>query len=544
MSSSSSSSSTAGRTLPTLNWDKSFVKELPGDEETSSGTRQVHGAFWSRVEPTPATSSSRPYLISHSREAAALLDLDEGECHSQDFVNLFGGKEIASSLDLAPFAQNYGGHQFGHWAGQLGDGRAMTLGEVVNSAGERWEVQLKGAGPTPYSRRADGRAVLRSSVREYLCSEALFHLGIPTTRALSLVGTGDGVYRDMFYNGDVKLEKGAVVCRLAPCFVRFGTFQLPAVRGGEEVGLVRKLADYVIKHHFKDLEGEKGGRKYERMFERVVEDSAKLVVHWQGVGFVHGVLNTDNMSILSLTIDYGPFGFLERFNVNYTPNTTDVPGYRYTFKNQPQIFLWNLAQLGSALASAGLFDVDKGQEILDRYGDLLTSAYESQMARKMGLSEYNQDLSIGLMKLMSDCRSDMTNTYRALSQVTRMQNDGIGGEIPSKLDEVLRVAEATEEQREGWLEWIKEYQALLREDPMSAEDQAELQDATNPCYILRNHLCQEAIEAAEDGDYGPVNDLLDLLRKPFEEQEGKEGYKRVVPKELDGPGVSMLSCSS
>ena len=441
---------------------------------------------------------------------------------------------------MKPFAQNYGGHQFGHWAGQLGDGRAMSLGEVVTSDKQRWEVQLKGAGMTPYSRSADGRAVLRSSIREFLCSEAMFHLGIPTTRALSLVGTGDGVYRDMFYNGNVKLEKGAVVCRLAPSFVRFGTFQLPAIRGGDETELAKVLADYMIDHHFEDF---KGPEQYEKMYQKVVTDSAKLVVDWQGVGFVHGVLNTDNMSLLSLTIDYGPFGFLERFDVNYTPNTTDIPGYRYCYKNQPQVFLWNLAQLGSALASVGLLDVDKGQEILDTYGETLAEAYGKKMAGKYGLTKYSQEFSVKLMKLMSECKTDMTNTFRSLSQVTRMQNDEIT-ELPSGLASVLEEAGASEDQKGMWLEWVKEYQQMLKEDPMPMEEQAKLQDATNPSYILRNHLCQEAIEAAEDGDFEPTHALLDLLRKPYDEQEGKDKYKKVVPKEMDGPGVSMLSCSS
>ena len=534
------------KTLGTLSWEKTFTEELPGEPGgVDPSPRQVHSAFWSATEPTDG-SGKPAHLIAYSREAIALLDLDESQCTTSDFAQFFGGKSLLDLKDLRPFAQNYGGHQFGHWAGQLGDGRAMTLGEVVNSRGERWEVQLKGAGLTPYSRRADGRAVLRSSVREFLCSEAMFHLGVPTTRASSLVGTGDGVYRDMFYNGNVKLEKGAVVCRLAPSFVRFGTFQLPAVRGEDETPMVRKLADYVIKHHFPDAEAggaEEPGSKYERMYQKVVEDSAKLVVEWQGCGFVHGVLNTDNMSILSLTIDYGPFGFLERFNVNYTPNTTDVPGYRYAYKNQPQIVLWNLAQLGSALATAGLFEIERAQEILDKYGGALTANYEAKMAAKLGLSEYSQELSIGLMQLMSGCKADMTNTYRSLSEVTRMQGEDLS-KIPGGLSAVLEEAGASEEQRAEWLEWIKGYHAALRADPMPAEEQAKLQDATNPCFILRNHLCQEAIEAAEDGDFGPVHDLLDLLRRPYEDQEGKESYKRVVPEEMDGQGVSMLSCSS
>ena len=268
------------------------------------------------------------------------------------------------------------------------------------------------------------------------------------------------------------------------------------------------------------------------------------MVDWQSVGFVHGVLNTDNMSILGLTIDYGPFGFLEKFDVNYTPNTTDIPGYRYCYKNQPQIFLWNLAQLGSALATAGLVDVDKGQDVLDRYGPMLTELYEKKVACKFGLSEYSQDLAIGLMQLMQECKADFTNTYRSLSEITARQNEKLS-ELTPGLRAVLQEAEASEEKEKDWLEWMHKYQSLLKEDAMELEEQVKLQDATNPCYILRNHLCQEAIEAADEENYQPLKDLLDVLRNPYVDQgEGKGKYRKVIPKEMEGPGVSQLSCSS
>jgi uncharacterized protein YdiU (UPF0061 family) len=247
---------------------------------------------------------------------------------------------------MRPYAARYGGHQFGVWAGQLGDGRAITLGELMPRPGERWELQLKGAGRTPYSRTADGRAVLRSSVREFLCSEAMHFLGVPTTRALSLVATGDIVVRDMFYDGNPMPEPGAVVCRVAPSFVRFGNFEIHASRGENE--LLQRLADYIITEHFKEL-GPPTPEVYKLWFEEVCRRTGVMIAHWMRVGFVHGVMNTDNMSILGLTIDYGPYGWLEGYDPAWTPNTTDLPGRRYAYGRQPDVAAWNLARLANAL---------------------------------------------------------------------------------------------------------------------------------------------------------------------------------------------------
>src|SRR5512138_1400843 len=297
-----------------LHFDNAQLRELPGDPETGPRLRQV-AAAWSRVAPTPVAA---PALLAHSREVAADLGLSEAQVHAPGF------------------AASFGGHQFGHWAGQLGDGRAITLGEAVNADGARMELQLKGAGPTPYSRSADGRAVLRSSVREFLCSEAMHHLGVPTTRALSLVGTGEPVVRDMFYDGHPRAEPGAIVCRVAPSFVRFGNFQIL------EPELKTQLADHVIRHHYPGL-------SYSEFFEEVCRRTALLMVDWMRLGFVHGVMNTDNLSILGVTIDYGPYGWLEGYDPQWTPNTTDLPGRRYCYGNQPQIALWNLTRLAEAL---------------------------------------------------------------------------------------------------------------------------------------------------------------------------------------------------
>jgi uncharacterized protein YdiU (UPF0061 family) len=288
-----------------LHFDNSFVRDLPGDPESGPRLRQVDGALWSSVQPEPVAA---PRLLAHSREMAARLGFSEADVASPGFAQVFGGNALLPGMQ--PFAANYGGHQFGHWAGQLGDGRAISLGEVVDAAGDRWELQLKGAGPTPYSRNADGRAVLRSSIREFLCSEAMHHLGVPTTRALSLVGTGESVVRDMFYDGHPRAEPGAIVCRAAPSFLRFGSFELPYARG--DVVLLRRLADFCIDRDF-------GGASHADWFGEVCERTARMIAHWMRVGFVHGVMNTDNMSILGLTIDYGPYGWVDDYDPDWTP---------------------------------------------------------------------------------------------------------------------------------------------------------------------------------------------------------------------------------
>ncbi len=266
-------------TLESLVFDNRFVDELPADPLTDNHRRQVGGACYSRVMPTRVAA---PRLVAYSREVAELLDLDEASCLSSEFAEIFVGNRVLAGMD--PFAMCYGGHQFGSWAGQLGDGRAINLGEVINRQARRWVLQLKGAGPTPYSRRADGLAVLRSSIREFLCSEAMFHLGIPTTRALSVIATGEPVERDMFYDGHPKDEPGAVVCRVSPSFLRFGNFEILAARG--ETALLRRLVDYTIRTDFPHL-GPPSPATYIRWFAEICRTTATMIVHWMRVGFVH-----------------------------------------------------------------------------------------------------------------------------------------------------------------------------------------------------------------------------------------------------------------
>ncbi|KAF6151800.1 hypothetical protein GIB67_010374 [Kingdonia uniflora] len=386
---------------------------------------------------------------------------------------MFSGESSLVGGQVLPYAQCYGGHQFGSWAGQLGDGRAITLGELINSHGERWELQLKGAGKTPYSRFADGLAVLRSSIREFLCSEAMHNLGIPTTRALCLVTTGKYVTRDMFYDGNPKEEPGAIVCRVAQSFLRFGSFQIHASRGGKDMEIVCALADYAIRNHFPHIEnmnkseslsfttGEESSsavdltsNKYAAWAVEIAERTASLVANWQGVGFTHGVLNTDNMSVLGLTIDYGPFGFLDAFDPTYTPNTTDLPGRRYCFSNQPDIGLWNISQFTSTLSAAKLINSEELNYAMERYGIKFMDDYKLIMTRKLGLAKYNKQLIGELLNNMSVDKVDYTNFFRLLSNI---KTD------PSVLDTELLVPlkavllDMGKERKEAWTNWVKTY---------------------------------------------------------------------------------------
>ncbi|CAA7407994.1 unnamed protein product [Spirodela intermedia] len=528
--------------LEELNWDHSFVRELPGDPRTDSTPREVVGACYSKI--SPSAKVGKPELVAWSESVAELLELDPAEFQRPDFPAIFSGASpLAGGL---PYAQCYGGHQFGVWAGQLGDGRAITIGELVNSRGGRWELQLKGAGKTPYSRFADGLAVLRSSVREFLASEAMHGLGIPTTRALSLVTTGELVYRDMFYDGNPKQEPGAIVCRVSPSFLRFGSFQIHASRGGEHHGIVRLLADYAIRHHFPHLENthesEASGNKYAEWAMEVAERTASLVAGWQGVGFTHGVLNTDNMSLLGLTIDYGPFGFLDAFDPSYTPNTTDLPGRRYCFANQPDVCLWNVAQFASTLSAAKLITEEEANQAMERYGDKFMEDYKSIMTRKLGLPQYNKELVSKLLTNLSVDKVDYTNFFRRLSNLKAASADMDEKDLLAPLKAVL--LDIGPERKVAWISWVKSYVQELVSGSVPDEQRKAAMDAVNPKYVLRNYLCQSAIDAAEQGDYDELRRLLKVVQRPYDEQPGMEKYARLPPAWAYRPGVAMLSCSS
>ena len=522
-------------TMPLLGFDNAFVRELPGDPEAGPRLRQVHGALWSSVKPTPVAD---PKLVAHSREMAARLGFDETDLVSPEFARVFGGNALLPGMQ--PFAVNYGGHQFGHWAGQLGDGRAISLGETVNAAGERWELQLKGAGPTPYSRSADGRAVLRSSIREFLCSEAMHHLGVPTTRALSLVTTGEGVERDMFYDGHPQIEQGAIVCRVAPSFLRFGNFELPYAR--QDVDLLRTLADFCIRRDFPELmEIAEGEPRYTAWFTQVCERTATMIAHWMRVGFVHGVMNTDNMSILGLTIDYGPYGWIDDYDPDWTPNTTDAQGRRYRFGWQPKIAHWNLGRLAQALTP--LFDsIEPLQAALQRYTGIHDAAERDDIARKLGLRACSEDdvaLMQSLTTLMQAHEVDMTLWFRALATVDPQSPSLMPLDV-AFYDEAKR--DTGREQLEAWLQ---RHAARVRADAMPQPERMARMQAANPKYVLRNYLAQQAIDRATVGDFDGVHELLDVMRRPYDEQPGREAYAGKRPDwARDKAGCSMLSCSS
>ncbi|MEK7322835.1 MAG: YdiU family protein [Pseudomonadota bacterium] len=524
--------------MQNLRFDNSFVRQLPADPESGRHPRQVQGALYSRVDPTPV---SAPRLVAHSREVAALLGIAEASVASPAFAQVFGGNVLLDGMQS--YAANYGGHQFGHWAGQLGDGRAITLGETINAAGQRWELQLKGAGPTPYSRRADGRAVLRSSVREFLCSEAMFHLGVPTTRALSLVTTGDRVMRDMFYDGNPQAEPGAIVCRVAPSFIRFGNFELPAVRG--DVALLKRLVDFTIQRDFSELltgdynDADEALRA--EWFAQVCERTARMVAHWMRVGFVHGVMNTDNMSILGLTIDYGPYGWIDNFDFDWTPNTTDAQGRRYRFGQQPEIAYWNLTRFANALVPlfTSLEPLHAG---LQRYADVYDASERNNFAAKLGLAECSDEDAESmrsLYTLLQAAEADMTLFFRALS--------GLDMHAPTlaPFNHVFYDEAKREQNEPGLHAWVVRYAARVRRDGLPPAERRAHMRAVNPRYVLRNYLAQQAIDRAEQGDDAGIHELLDVLRRPFDDQPGRQQFAQRRPEwARNRAGCSMLSCSS
>ncbi len=526
-------------------FDNQFVRELPGDPSQDPRPRQVLGSFYSRVQPV---SPSHPSRLAVSKEVAELLDMEPAFVDSESFVLAFSGHTLLQGME--PFAMCYGGHQFGHWAGQLGDGRAINLGEVINARGERWMLQLKGAGPTPYSRHADGFAVLRSSVREFLCSEAMHHLGVPTTRALSLIATGDWVVRDMFYDGRPRREPGAIVCRVAPTFVRFGNFEIFAARN--DIDHLRRLIEYVIRTDFPEL-GVPTPDAMGQWFEDICRRTAIMIVHWMRVGFVHGVMNTDNMSILGQTIDYGPYGWLEDYDPSWTPNTTDAEGRRYCYGQQPQIAYWNLGQLANAIHPV-LQNEHWIQRGMEAYVQELQYQWNASMASKMGLANWrdeDSELLDGLLEFLRSAEIDMTWFYRLLATYP-VQPDSEspasgGGSDPRthfhyafyRPDDELDAAIPR------LSDWLLRYQRRVQEDGTPDLVRLQQMNCVNPKYVLRNYLAQQAIDAAEQGDPKEIERLLDVLRLPYDDQPHNERYAQKRPEwARHRPGCSMLSCSS
>jgi uncharacterized protein YdiU (UPF0061 family) len=443
-----------------------------------------------------------PRLIHANRAAAALLDLDPSVFSDPRFAEVMSGHRPLEGF--SPLAMVYSGHQFGVWAGQLGDGRALLIGQVRNRKGELWDIQLKGAGKTPYSRFGDGRAVMRSTIREYLCSEAMAALGIPTSRALAIVATGETVRRET-------REPGAVLTRLAPSHVRFGHFEHFFHCGQKDE--VRQLADYVIAEYFPGHAGDYAG-----WFGEVVKRTAEMVAQWQAVGFSHGVMNTDNMSILGLTIDYGPFGFMEAYNPQFVCNHSDEQG-RYSFINQPAIAHWNLRAL--ALALSELISTDVLLEKLAGYEEYFGAKYRALMRAKLGFAreEEGDDRMIGeLLSLMAMGRADYTLTFRNLT--------GGNGDWLALFGAMDNKAQ----------EWLLRYRSRMKEEDLSGPDKI------NPKYVLRNWVAETAIRAVEDkGDTTTLDRIFRILQTPFEKHDGDEAFAAPPPAELCDLEVS---CSS
>ncbi len=518
------------------NLDNTFTNELPADKMVSNETRQVVEAAFSYVDPK---KPSNPSLIHVSKEVAESVGISVEETKSKEFLNIFSGKTILKNTK--PYAMAYAGHQFGNWAGQLGDGRAITLFETLNN-NTKTTFQLKGAGKTPYSRGGDGFAVLRSSIREHLCSEAMFHLGIPTTRSLALFLSGDMVLRDVLYNGNADYEKGAIVCRTAPSFIRFGNFELFASR--DDVKNLQLLTDYTLKNYYPDIKSE-GKDKYLEFFKTVADSTREMIVHWQRVGFVHGVMNTDNMSIHGITIDYGPYGWLEDYNPSWTPNTTDNQNKRYRFGNQPQIAQWNLLQLANALFPL-IEDARALEHILNNFSIQYQADYLQMMHRKLGFESYNEETKV-IVDLLTEnlqlTETDMTIFFRNLSHIDK--DDSVENAFDKLKDAFYKTDQATGIIYNTWLHWFAKYIKQLEAENQSDLERKKSMNLVNPKYVLRNYMAQLAIENADKGDYNLLNQLYKMLLKPYAEQKTHEKWFAKRPDwARNKVGCSALSCSS
>lgn len=474
---------------------------------------RLPGAFYARVEPTPLPN---PHLVSFNPDAAALIDLDPDEATRPEFAGVFGGNLLIPGSE--PVAMIYSGHQFGLFAGRLGDGRALLLGEIRNARGDKWDLHLKGAGQTPFSRDGDGRAVLRSTIREYLCGEAMHGLGIPTTRALCVVAGDEAVLRE-------RPEPGAMLLRMAPTHVRFGSFQ--TFFSWRQPDQVQRLADYVIEQHYPHLE--RTTDAYARLFQEVALRTARLIARWQAVGWAHGVMNSDNMSIVGLTLDYGPYGFLDAYDPYFICNHSDHHG-RYAFRNQPDIGYFNLRCLGQALSS--LVTPEQEQEVLAAYETECAQQYLDLMRAKLGLREAKPDdatLAEDLLSLMAASRADYTIFFRAL---------GGFASGPEARNHALRDCFLD---RDGFDRWAARYKDRLRAEGSGDAERKERMHRVNPKYVLRNYLAQAAIEKAHRKDYTEIDRLRQLLAHPFDEQPEMESYAAPPP---DWAKTISVSCSS
>ena len=491
------------RTLETLQFDNSFAR-LPE-------------VFHAKVTPTPLKN---PFLVSFNQDAAALIELSPEEAGRPEFAGCFGGQYLLPGSE--PIATVYAGHQFGAYVSRLGDGRAILLGEVRNSLDEKWDLHLKGAGLTPFSRDDDGRAVLRSCIREYLCSEAMHGLGIPSTRALCVVGSEEEVLRE-------QVEPGATMLRLAPSHVRFGHFEFFYWR--RQFDHLKTLTDYVIARDYPNVADLKDTPdKYARFYHEVAVRTARLIAKWQAVGFAHGVLNSDNMSVLGITLDYGPFGFLDEYNPAFICNHSDHHG-RYAFQNQPDIGYFNLRCLAQALTPLVPDEAIKAG--LDAYEAVFAEHSAELMRAKLGLRESrpgDDALLTGLLELMRGSVADYTNVFRFLCDFKQAAEDR---------NETLRDFFVD---RDAFDKWAAGYKERLRAEGSRDEERAERMKRVNPKYVLRNYLAHQAIRlATEQKDFSETERLRQLLRDPFAEQPEMDRYAAPPP---DWGKRLIVSCSS
>jgi uncharacterized protein YdiU (UPF0061 family) len=504
-----------------------FIKIFPGDFSGNTLQRNTPKVLFSTTEPV---GFENPELIIFNEKLSEEIGL--GKFNGND-LNFLAATNLPENIKT--YATAYAGHQFGNWAGQLGDGRAILAGEITNEKGEKNEIQWKGAGATPYSRHADGRAVLRSSVREYLMSEAMHHLGIPTTRALSLSFTGENVVRDMMYSGNPQEEKGAVIIRTAESFLRFGHFELMSAQ--KEINTLIDLADFTIENYFKDIRSE-GEQKYKDFFVEVCKRTADLMVEWFRVGFVHGVMNTDNMSILGLTIDFGPYSMMDEYDLNFTPNTTDLPGRRYAFGKQGQISQWNLWQLANALFPL-IKDEKFLEETLNSYGNYFWENHDKMLCRKFGFDEFkkeDEEFFINWQGLMQELQFDYTLFFNLLEKL-----DGI---TDIKTDfQMISYGFLDDDKVKKLEHFIRIYSFRLKNNSISKEESLDLMKKANPKFLLRNYLLFECIEEVNNGKTELLQKLTKALENPYEEIFPEFSVKR--PTDYDDiSGCSMLSCSS
>ncbi|WP_226063553.1 protein adenylyltransferase SelO [Kaistella polysaccharea] len=505
-----------------------YFENFPGDFSGNAMQRQTPKMVFSTVD---IMGFDTPELLIFNEKLSQEIGL--GSIENQQDVDFLNASSLPENVKT--YSTAYAGHQFGNWAGQLGDGRAIFAGEITNKKGQRTEIQWKGAGATPYSRHADGRAVLRSSVREYLMSESMHHLGIPTTRALSLSLSGEKVLRDMLYDGNAAYEKGAVMTRTAPSFLRFGHFEFLSAQ--KEIETLQKLVDFSIENDFPEID-KSSSTKYAEFFQKVSDLTADMIVEWYRVGFVHGVMNTDNMSILGLTIDYGPFSFLDEYHLNFTPNTTDLPGRRYAFGNQAKIAQWNLWQLANALFPL-IKDETKLEGTLNDFNERFWKKHDEMMAKKFGfdnLLEEDAQFFTDAQEIMQDLTIDYTLFFKQLESFTE------NTDCKLQFEEVIYTSTSTAQFEKLQL-FLQKYQERLDKNTISKIASLELMRKTNPKFILRNYLLFECINELNDGKKDLLNKLLIALENPYEEIFPEFSVKR--PSLYDGQtGSSTLSCSS